>query len=149
VMVELNPAPKETIDLLERIHRLEEEVRQLKDDFSAFAGIQQSLKVDAEEMTMHVAKEISQDRKRITTLEGWFEEVSKPKIQHRQHNQIATLNMLLVAAYPQWRSAQDIREKMKLSKYEFSRLLRLAPDIETKCDRSDKRKKLFRRKVKV
>jgi len=41
-MVELNPAPKETIDLLERIHRLEEEVRQLKDDFSAFAGIQQS-----------------------------------------------------------------------------------------------------------
>jgi len=127
VIVELNPAPKEAIDLLEKVHQLEGELQQTKADLDVIMMGLQGLKRNTEELEIHLGKEISEDRKRIRALETILELTNQAKLkpQPRQDNQAALLNMMLINAYPQWNHIEVFREKMGLPPGEFSRLLRI------------------------
>ena len=151
MITELSPAPREAIDLLEKVHQLEGELQQTKADLDVIMMGLQSLKRNTEELEIQIGKEVSEDRKRIRALETILELTNQAKLrpQPRQDNQAALLNMMMINAYPQWVQIETYREKMKLPSGEFSRLLRIMPEIEIKADRNDKRRKLIRKKVKV
>jgi hypothetical protein len=124
-------------DLLGAIQDLKDEVSQLRATVSKQAEKIAALESTEEQDITRLALDIALDRQRISRLE------EPPEPQPLQRDRGDILRALLAANGGKM-LAKDARQKMRMDKASFSRLLAtLKDEIEVKPLRSDKRKLLL------
>lgn len=153
-MAELNPIPKEIVDLLDRFELLKQSYEDLRAEMDMMNAELLKLRefkarAESDQIECHGAVHTAQSRMnerldgRLTALEDLLALPEQPK--PRQDSQRDVLRAILLEASGKWILAKTVRRKMNLDKDEFSRLLRVSKDfVEVKENPRNRRENLLK-----